>query len=481
MKNYFLNIIIVCLVLFLFGFIKVPLEIKIEKEMREDSILPPKIDIVDRNNIGQAGYAAALGGLRDIIASFSFLDAFNKLAERNWFETERLFNKVVTLQPRSEHYWDSAGYNLAYTAQGNIINDLRLEPYERLRRSKEIVEKGDAFFKRGLKFLPDNYNLQMTRMRLHQDHFRYPDFPKALGAINDLVENADLKGSEYYIATSNYIYLLSAINGNEAHAYQEALNAYQSRDISTRVPSSRVLLYVLQDLVFIKPEQRIPESELLFDKEGHEDLLSMYVFPKKVAASAKPALEQKYKSLLHTFKSSPPEKRNDVLRAKIYYLEEVLQLAEGKRVPESHLFIDESHRAELVEMGNYWSRVSALSKEVISSFRKLRDRCEGGNPSRADKEVLSIFQSLHREALANERKLPEEALAYNKWMKYKNLKSYWHAKNSMTQNIIAKNKQGLEIMPVGKIVSELRKLEQELKIPSEQRIKIKDVFTELPF
>lgn len=481
MKNYFLNVIIVCAVLFLFGFIKVPLEIKIENEMREDDILPPKIDIVDRNNIGQAGYAAALGGLRDIIASFSFLEAFNKLAEKDWFETERLFNKVTTLQPRSEHYWDSAGYNLAYSAQNNIISDLRLEPYERLRRAKEIVVKGDTFFQRGLKYLPGNYQLQMNRMRLNQDHYRYPDFKKSHEAISELVKTPDLKGSEYYIATSNYVYVLSAMNGNEAHAYKETFNIYKSRDVATRIPSLRVLLYVLQDTTFVKTEQRIAEDELLFHMDEYEDLLTIYSFPKKVELSAKPALEQKYQNLVDTFKNVPPEKRNDVLRAKIHHLEKVLQMESDKRVPEGHLFIDEVHKEEIIQMLSYRSQLDTLSLDVINSFKKLRAKCELANPSRQDKELLAIFQEIHNNALAKERTLPIEMLTYNRWMKYLNLKSYWSAKNSMTQNIIAKDKEGLEIMPVGKIVSELVKLERDLKIPIEQRMKIKDVFTELPY
>ena len=104
MKRFFINLAVVLLVLSIVGALKLPWEVKVEKEFREDNLLPPKIDLVDRNSIGQAGYAAALGGFRDVLASYFYLKAHNLSAERDFYEMEQTFNTVVTLQPRSEYY-----------------------------------------------------------------------------------------------------------------------------------------------------------------------------------------------------------------------------------------------------------------------------------------------------------------------------------------------------------------------------------------
>jgi len=85
MKRNLINLAVVFGTLLVFGILKVPFEIKMEEEMREKDLLPPKIELTDRNSVGQAGYAAALGGFRDVLASYNYLKAYNLHAERDWF------------------------------------------------------------------------------------------------------------------------------------------------------------------------------------------------------------------------------------------------------------------------------------------------------------------------------------------------------------------------------------------------------------
>ena len=112
MKKFLVHLVVGFSVLLVFGILRFSLESKMDKDMRADGLLPPKIDLADRNSIGQAGYAAALGGFRDVLASYFYLKAHNDSADRNFYEMERSFNTVVALQPRSEYYWYMGAYYL---------------------------------------------------------------------------------------------------------------------------------------------------------------------------------------------------------------------------------------------------------------------------------------------------------------------------------------------------------------------------------
>jgi hypothetical protein len=55
------------------------------------------------------GYAATLGGMRSLVASVSYLQAFIAFENTDWARVESLLTLTSSLQPRLELYWGGGG------------------------------------------------------------------------------------------------------------------------------------------------------------------------------------------------------------------------------------------------------------------------------------------------------------------------------------------------------------------------------------
>lgn len=480
MRNNLINTGVVFVVILLVGFFKVPYEVKVEKELREDEILPPKISIEDRNNIGQAGYAAALGGMKDIISSLSFLEAFNSLADLDWFETDRLFNKVVTLQPRSEHYWHAAGYHLAYTAQMSISSDPNLEPSERLKNTKDIIRKGDDYLKRGLQALPGNQKLSSTRIMLLRDHFRYPDAEKAYKIASEQLRNSVSEPNEKLLEKSSYLFTLGELGEREAFCYSELKKHFESLDIARKVPTQRVLFYVLQNQTLVKAADRVGEEILLFYPEYFYDLVSVYSYPQKIASSVKTELMYEYSAQKEALRKTIPGAPVEATLAKILLLETVLGVNESNSFLGQYPWLNKKQKEYVYSLLSYKLKVDELGVNLPHSIEVLKKKCDSGKASRFEKEILGIAQLLFRKQLGDYKPIPVELLCYTPRMKYHHLKNFWNTTNDKIQNVIKKQHDKMGILPTGRIVSEIQLLEEEFNIPEQLRIKSQDIYTPFP-
>jgi hypothetical protein len=88
-------------VLLVFGVAKLPLEQKITADLRQQKMLEEPIRLGVGENLGQAGLAASLGGLRGLAACMFQLRAHLEFTHVNWAKVDSLYKLVTRLQPRN--------------------------------------------------------------------------------------------------------------------------------------------------------------------------------------------------------------------------------------------------------------------------------------------------------------------------------------------------------------------------------------------
>lgn len=115
-----------------------------------------------RSQIGQALSIAMLGGFRNIVANFVWIEAHRLWEERMWYKIKPHFDIVVLLQPRVAYFWDTAAWHMAW----NISWDerRRCENLQQLQapcvKAQEYwIEQGRRYLENGLLHNPNSWEL----------------------------------------------------------------------------------------------------------------------------------------------------------------------------------------------------------------------------------------------------------------------------------------------------------------------------------
>ena len=146
-------------VLVVFGLVKLPLERSATQSLRTSRLLSKPIDLSLRENLGQMGFAASLGGLRSLVASITYLQAFTAFENVDWAKVDGLFQLTTRLQPGYGKYWEEASWHMAYNAASSYLNDEKLRPAIRHQLARDHVRRGIDILEEGLKFAPDDGRL----------------------------------------------------------------------------------------------------------------------------------------------------------------------------------------------------------------------------------------------------------------------------------------------------------------------------------
>lgn len=173
------KILIVLGVLALAGVARTPFEKKVEQTLRAEQLLSEPLNISTRERIGQDSAAIALGGLRTLVAFAYNLRAFEYFEHQDWVRVEDTYETVVTLAPHTIYYWDTAAWQMATNAAGDIRDDESLSALRRDQLRKGYIEKGRSFLKRGIENNPDDWRLPASLGRLYSDQSKVPDYPEA--------------------------------------------------------------------------------------------------------------------------------------------------------------------------------------------------------------------------------------------------------------------------------------------------------------
>ena len=161
------------------------------KELKKEGFIPERLSHDKQLKIGQTGSAVVLGGLRSLVASFMNLQAFGEFEEQDWSELERLYEIIVTLQPRNAYYWETAGWHLAYNAYYDFESKPGMAAARRKLKQKEYHKKGENMLLRGTEELPNSVPLWIQLAKMHSSPHKPYDFPKAAKYYKKAIEIPD--------------------------------------------------------------------------------------------------------------------------------------------------------------------------------------------------------------------------------------------------------------------------------------------------
>jgi hypothetical protein len=241
----------VIVVLLLFGAIRVPIETSLNAQYRNAFFHGAKLTLSLRQQIGEAGFLAALGGFRAIVADGLWIEAHIDWTNTQWGKMLFLFNQVTALQPRNIMFWDSAAWHMAYNASAYVMND-PTEPRMalRLKRQHEYFLIGKDILERGIQNNPDHYKLYESLGNVLRDKLQ--DHLNASIQFAKASKFPDSPGYEERFSA----YELSYTPGREREAYDELLRLYRKGE-SEWLPTLLKRLKELQEQLNIPQSQRV--------------------------------------------------------------------------------------------------------------------------------------------------------------------------------------------------------------------------------
>jgi hypothetical protein len=244
--------IIAILVLLVFGAVRMPFEVQLEKEHRAAFFHGAKLDLSLREKIGQMGFLAALSGFRAFVADVLWIHAHTLWAERTeWGAMKVDFDAVTALQPRCLLFWSQAAWHMAFNASVAAYEDKK-QPREALRQKaqREYWKLGEDYLLHGIENNPDVYNLYADLGHLYQ--WKFQDHCKA---AEYYARAAGFPNSPVFYHRFHY-YELAQCPGHEREAYEALLKLYKAGE-QERLPTLLKHLGILQEKLNVPAEQKI--------------------------------------------------------------------------------------------------------------------------------------------------------------------------------------------------------------------------------
>lgn len=160
--------------LIIIGLFKLPLENRLTATLKDQKLLDQGLDLSLRESLGQMGFAASLGGLRSLIASITYLQAYTAFENIDWGTVDSLMTLTTRLQPYEATYWEDAAWHMAYNAATNYQRNTELRAAIRNKLFRDHVLRGITILREGLRYLPDNPRLLSRLGDIYHDRERDP-------------------------------------------------------------------------------------------------------------------------------------------------------------------------------------------------------------------------------------------------------------------------------------------------------------------
>lgn len=240
-------------VLLILGVAKLPLEQAATHQFRAAGLLSAPLELGMRENLSQMGFAAALGGLRSLVATITYLQAYHEWENVNWAKVDSLLQLTTSLQPGYSNYWDDASWQMAYNAASYYLYDEKLQPMVRGRLYEEHVRRGIAILKEGLRHLPEDVRLWNSLAEIYERRSHEPEL-----AAEAYLQVHRISGNNRYRRFAAYQYAQSAKPELWRRAYDMLRESYQ--DVRQRTPSLIDTLKTLEERLNIPTMQRIPDA-----------------------------------------------------------------------------------------------------------------------------------------------------------------------------------------------------------------------------
>jgi hypothetical protein len=253
------------LVIIGWGLVKLPLETKHDAKLQSQRMGGFRPTASLRQQAGQAGFVAALGGLRAAVADLLWIRAHTAWQNVEYGRMKLLFDVCVALQPRRELFWDVAAWHMAWNGAAYVENERNdggtgiQSDAERRRKMEEFYKAGEDFLLRGIENMPESWVLYDRLGTIYRDKFK--DYCKAADAY---AEAAKRPGRLDY--TRRFAaYMLAQCPGREREGYEQLLALYNEGEKEWLATLLRLIQELERKLdipkekrVYIPPEDRLP-------------------------------------------------------------------------------------------------------------------------------------------------------------------------------------------------------------------------------
>ena len=255
------------LLFLLLGLLKLPVEESVVKGLREQRLLAAPLDLGLRENLSQMSFAASLGGLRSLVASVTYLQAYGAFEDVNWGKVDSLFAITTQLQPMEPVYWDEAAWHQAYNAASFYLRQPDLKKFMKDKLFRDHVQRGINILNEGLLYLPDNPKLLVKLADIHKE--RVGDHAKA-GEY--YLEAAKHGAKDYYERFGAYEFARTNDPVLLRRAYDILKRAYDSNKKSYDTERFRSTL--MRDLPLLEERLQIPANERIKPDRSAQSQLS---------------------------------------------------------------------------------------------------------------------------------------------------------------------------------------------------------------
>lgn len=238
-------------VLLIFGVAKLPLEQRVTHDLRQLKMLEEPIHLGVGENLGQAGIAASLGGLRGLAACIFQLRAHVEFTHVNWAKVDSLYKLATRLQPRNARYWEEAAWHMAFNAASYYLYNEDLKPALRGQLYHDHVQRGVEILEEGLEFQQDNPRLWQKLAELHWH--RSKDFKRAGDAYWQAFQHGGLNFTERFAGFA-YAQSSDPESWRKGYAILKRLH-----DANKSTPGLIEFLKLLEQNLQIPADQRISD------------------------------------------------------------------------------------------------------------------------------------------------------------------------------------------------------------------------------
>jgi len=241
------------LLLVLVGLVRLPMEERLSRELQEQQLVeePPNWSVLE--GLGQMGMAAAVGGLRSLVASMTYLAAYGAFEDVNWEGVQRFMAVTTRLEPHNPSYWEEASWHMAYNATAYYQRDKSLRPAIRNKLIREHIQMGKDILEEGLRYLPNNPSLWLRLGQILQD--KQFDDRRAAEAYLECYAKG---GQKYQYAERMAAYEMVKLSDRPSweRAY-EILKKYYDKGMRQKGTSIMRDLPILEERLNIPKDQRV--------------------------------------------------------------------------------------------------------------------------------------------------------------------------------------------------------------------------------
>ena len=252
------------LALLAWGIAKLGFEGRLEQRMQDARLGGFKPTASLRQQAGQAGFIAALGGLRAAVADMLWIRAHMAWQDVQYGRMKLLFDTCTAMQPRRVNFWDIAAWHMAWN--GSVHAEMHeTDPVVKKAKMREFYELGKDFLLRGIESNPDSWELYDRLGMLYRD--KYKDMAQASKAYDEASQRpGHLEYTRRFAA-----YYLADVPGREQEAYTRLLALFRESEREW-LPTLFRQLQKMEVKLAIPDDQRIWHTVVkLASKPGKED------------------------------------------------------------------------------------------------------------------------------------------------------------------------------------------------------------------